>query len=286
MHLLLRLACALCLLGMPLARATSGTENGLAILEGREGGRLGVSALRVRDGLRIQYRAGERFPFCSTFKLIVAAEILSRSATDPDLLSRRLSFGREALAANSPICEKYAGKGMTVAELCAATLQYSDNTAANLLTGLLGGPISVNVYARSLDNRSFRLDRQEPDLNSAVPGDLRDTVTPADMAESLHRLVLGKALPEQQRAQLQDWLLGNTTGGTRIRAAVPTGWSVADKTGGGEYGTSNDVAVLWTPEGDTIVLAIYYSREKPGAEFSASSAVVREAAALVLGAMK
>jgi beta-lactamase class A len=127
---------------------------------------------------------------------------------------------------------------MTVAALCAATIQYSDNAAANLLIARLGGVAAVTAFARSIGDQAFRLDRLETELNTALPGDLRDTTTPAAMAESLNRLVLGSALTTAARKQLKDWLLGNTTGDTRIRAGVPRGWLVADKTGTGDYGST------------------------------------------------
>lgn len=59
---------------------------------------------------------------------------------------------------------------------------------------------------------------------------------------------------------------GNTTGAKRIRAAVPGDWRVGDKTGSGDYGTANDVAVLWPPGRPPIVLAIYSTRKEAGAK--------------------
>ena len=159
--------------------ASAGAE--LAALERAVGGRLGVYALDTGNGARVQHRATEHFPLCSTFKAMLAAAILERSTRESGLLERRLSYGRSDILPNSPITEKHLGQGMSVSALCAATLQYSDNAAANLLMKMLGGPSAVTAFARTIGDQAFRLDRWETELNSAIPGDPRDTTTPEAM---------------------------------------------------------------------------------------------------------
>jgi beta-lactamase class A len=229
-------------------------------------GRLGVFALDTGSGKRLAYRAAERFPMCSTFKAVLAGAILDRSTRDDSLLAQRIPYAAADLVTYSPITEKNTGDGMLVSELCAAAVRYSDNTAANLLLRILGGPTGLNAYARFAGDASFRLDRWETDLNSAVPDDPRDTTTPEAMTNHLFRLALGTLLPEAQRLKLQDWLRGNTTGDTRIRAGVPVDWTVGDKTGTGSYGTANDSAVLWPPQQKPIVLTIFTTRREKDAE--------------------
>lgn len=229
----------------------------LAGLEKQSGGRLGVAALNMADGRTLLHRADERFPLCSTFKMMLSAAILAR---EPALLKKRIRYAKKDLVPHSPVTGEHLAKGMTVAELCEATLQYSDNAAANLLMQQIGGPAGVTAYARAIGDTEFRLERWETALNSAIPGDERDTTTPLAMANSLRKLVLGDGLPAAQRKQLKDWMLGNTTGDTRIRAGVPAGWPVADKTGGGSYGTINDIAVIWPPGKAPIVLAVYLTQ--------------------------
>jgi beta-lactamase class A len=213
-----------------------------------------VAALNTADGRQLLHRADERFPLCSTFKMMLAAAVLAR---DPSLLDRRIRYDRSDLVPHSPVTGKRVAEGMTVEALCEATLQYSDNTAANLLMKQIGGPAAVTAYARSIGDSEFRLDRWETELNSAIPGDLRDTTTPQAMAKSLQKLVMGEALPLHCRRQLKEWMIGNTTGAARIRAGVPAGWVVADKTGAGDYGTVNDIAVIWPPGRPPILLAVY-----------------------------
>lgn len=229
-------------------------------------GRLGVFALNTADGRRLRYRASERFPFCSTFKVMVAAAILHRTAAEPELLSRRIGYSQTPLEPHSPITERHVATGMAVADLCAAALQYSDNTATNLLLNILGGTSALMAFARSLGDFEFRLDRWEPELNSAIPNDPRDTTTPEAMALSLQRLLIGDALEPIQRTQLRDWMLGNTTGAARIKAGIPAGWAIADKTGSGAYGTANDIAVLWPEHRAPVVVAIYTSQRKKAAK--------------------
>ncbi|MBU9376073.1 PenA family class A beta-lactamase [Burkholderia multivorans] len=237
-----------------------------AALERAAGGRLGVCAIDTATGRRALYRADERFPFCSTFKAMLGAAVLAQSVAHPGLLQQRVTYGRSDLVNYSPVTERHVHTGMTVAELCAATIQYSDNTAANELMKRIGGPAAVTAYARSIGDDTFRLDRWETELNTALPGDLRDTTTPAAMAASLRVLVLGDALPPAQRAQLIEWLRGNKVGDKRIRAGVPTGWRVGDKTGTGDYGTTNDAGVLWPPSRAPIVLAVYYTQARADAK--------------------
>lgn len=247
--------------GALFAATSSSPQQQLAALEQAAGGRLGISAVNARTGATVAHRADERFPMCSTFKAMLAAAILARQAGDATLLAQRISYQKSELVTYSPITEKHLADGMTVAELCAATVQYSDNSAANFLMKLLGGPQAVTAFARSIGNDVFQLERWETELNSAIPGEVRDTTSPAAMRHSLQQLLLGNSLPSPQRQQLESWMRGNTTGDQRIRAGLPAGWSAADKTGSGAYGTVNDIGVAWSPDGTPLVIAVYYTRE-------------------------
>ncbi|MDN7737905.1 MULTISPECIES: PEN-N family class A beta-lactamase [Burkholderia] len=251
----------------------------IAALESSFGGRIGVSAIDTGSGRRILHRADERFALCSTFKVVLVSAVLARATGDARLLSSVIRYTRHDLVSYSPVTEKNLATGMTVAALCAAAIQYSDNTAANLLIRLIGDPAAVTAYARSIGDASFRLDRLETELNEAVPGDERDTTTPAAMADTLRRVTLGDGLDPSGRAQLVTWMLGNTTGETRIRAGVPAGWRVADKTGSGDYGTANDVAVLYSPSRQPVVLTVYTTR--PGKDAKYDNATLAAVARIV-----
>ena len=247
------------------ATLADSTQARPATLEKSAGGRLGISAFYTAGDKLFGYRADERFPMCSTFKVLVAAAALKQSMTDPDYLQRRITYTQADLLSWAPITKEHVAEGMSVADLCAAALQYSDNTATNLLMKLLGGPQAVTAFARSIGDTAFRLDRWEPELNSALPGDERDTTTPEAMQNTLRRLTLGDALGPTQRTQLLDWLNGNTTGKESIRAGVPSGWTVGDKTGSGSYGTTNDIGVIRLPSGEYIVVAIYFTQNAANA---------------------
>jgi beta-lactamase class A len=228
-------------------------------------GRLGVFALDTANGAQLAYRADERFAFCSTFKVIAASAILAKSGQTAGLMERRIRYKQRDLVNYSPVTKQHVDTGMTVAELCAAALRYTDNTAVNLMIEILGGPAAVTAYAGAIGDKAFRLDRWETALNTAIPGDPRDTTTPLAMGRSLDRLLVGDALQPAQRAQLQDWMLGNITGGARIKAALPADWKIGDKTGTGDYGTANDVAVLWPPGRAPVVVAIYTTQHRKDA---------------------
>ncbi|HDR9582180.1 TPA: PenA family class A beta-lactamase [Burkholderia stabilis] len=251
----------------------------LADLERDAGGRLGVCAIDTASGRIVEHRPNERFPFCSTFKAMLSAAVLAQSVERPGLLQQRVTYSKADLVNYSPVTEKHVDTGMTVAAMCEAAIQYSDNSAANLLMKLLGGPSAVTAYARSIGDDAFRLDRWETELNTALPGDLRDTTTPAAMAASMRVLTLGDALPAAQRAQLVTWLRGNKVGDKRIRAGVPAGWAVGDKTGTGDYGTTNDAGVIWLASGAPIVLVVYYTQAQ--ADARSKDDVIASAARIV-----
>lgn len=269
-HLLLAtgaaLLCPAPLLFAAPATSLAAAHTQLAALEQAAGGRLGVAAWRQGSELRVAYRADERFPLASTFKAMLAGAVLARSVSQPGLLDQHVRYEKKELVTYSPITEKHLADGMSVADLCASTLQYSDNSAANFLMTLLGGPQAVTAFARSIGNTVFQLERWETELNSAIPGDVRDTASPASMAHSLQQLLLGNSLPAPQRQQLDAWMRGNTTGDKRIRAGVPAGWQVADKTGSGAYGSVNDIGVAYPPSGAPLVIAVYYTREQKKAD--------------------
>jgi beta-lactamase class A len=230
----------------------------LARIELESGGRLGVAVLDTGSGAKVEHRGNERFPMCSTFKLVACAAVLKRVEQGQERLDRRITFAASDIVVNSLITkDRTGGTGMTLAEICEAAMIVSDNTAGNLILATLGGPAGFTAYARSLGDSVSRLDRIEPELNEALPGDPRDTTTPLAMLGNVQKLVLGDALSAASKEQLTKWLLGNKTGDTRLRAQLPAGWRTGDKTGAGDRGTNNDVGVLWPPEGKPIVVAAY-----------------------------
>jgi beta-lactamase class A len=262
-----RAVCA-ALIGYPFAtwadraRAGAGLDDTLAReltrLEADSGGRLGVAALDTLTGAMAGRRADEPFPMCSTFKVLAVAAILRRVDTREEKLERRIGFTKADLVSYSPVTERHlGGDGMSLAELCEAAVTRSDNTAANLLVASIGGPPQVTAFARTLGDPVTRLDRVEPELNEGEPGNPRDTTTPNAMVSNLQKLVLGDALSSASRDQLTAWMIGNKTGDARLRAGLPAGWRVGDKTGSGSHGTANDVAVIWPAQRAPVIVAVY-----------------------------
>lgn len=226
----------------------------LASLEAKVGGRLGVAALDTASGARIDYRADEAFPICSTFKLLAVSALLSRVDRGEERLDRVVPYGPADLLDYAPVTRAHLAKGgLSLDALCAAAIELSDNVAANLILRQIGGPPAATAFARSLGDARTRLDRTEPTLNTAEPGDPRDTTTPAAMAANARALLLGQALRPASRRRLKAWMIACKTGGSRLRAGFPESWPVADKTGTGDRGTANDVAVAWTPKGPIVV---------------------------------
>lgn len=243
-----------------IATAKGRHTNPFARLEARYGGRLGVFARDTATGARLEHRANERFPLCSTFKVLLVGAVLARVDSGREHLARPIVYHRSDLLSYAPVTtERLAHGAMTVRELCAAAVELSDNTAANLLLGTIGGPAAVTHFARAIGDTRTRLDRMEPTLNDAIPGDPRDTTTPAAMAATIQKLTTGTTLTRASQRALLAWMAACQTGFDCIRAGVPKRWHVADKTGGGNHATRNDIAIVTQPGRPPIFVAAYYT---------------------------
>jgi beta-lactamase class A len=241
------------------------TEASFGVIEQRIGGRLGVYALDTETGRELAHRADERFALCSTFKWVLAACVLARADRSEVSLGERIAFGAEDLLEYAPACRAHVNEGsMTIAALAEAIVTVSDNTAANLLLAKLGGPAAVNEFSRSHGDRVTRLDRSEPELNANAPGDVRDTTTPRAMAALMHRILIAEAIAPASRERLVGWMRASVTGKERLRAGLPREWVVGDKTGTGNRGACNDVAVAWPREHAPVLIAVYLSDGQSG----------------------
>ncbi|TGX52799.1 class A beta-lactamase [Sphingomonas gei] len=232
-------------------------RNAVGAVERASGGRLGLSILDTATGDRFGWRASERFPMCSTFKFALAAAILKQVEAGRETLDRRIKVAAADIVSNSPFCEKRVGASASVRELCQATITLSDNSAANLLLRTIGGPDGFTRRLRAFGDPVTRLDRWETDMGEAKPGDVRDTTTPQAMADLARHLVLGRALAPTSRDQLTAWMKDTRTSRTSLRAGLPAGWTVADKTGAGGYGTDNLLGIVWPPRRAPLVVASY-----------------------------
>jgi beta-lactamase class A len=273
------LALSSCLLA---ARTRGSPQNGssgpsaldFSTIEARLGGRIGVAALDTATGNHVGYRAAERFPMCSTFKLAAVAAILARVDAGRERLDHVLPYGPADLLEYAPITREHAADGgMRVDALCEAAIRYSDNTAANLLLATLDGPSGLTRRLRQWGDLVTRLDRNEPTLNEALPGDLRDTTTPAAMLATLRKILLGDVLSGRSRTLITGWLVANTTGDARLRAGLPVTWRVGDKTGTGERGATGDIGIAWPPDRKAILISVYlHGSEKDAAQRNAAFA--------------
>lgn len=256
-------------------------------LELEHSARLGVFAVNTATGQRVLYRADERFPICSLFKTLAAAAILRDRDRNGEFLAKTIRYTQKEVTDSgyAPITGRpeNLAQGMTVAELCAATICYSDNAAANLLLRRLGGPTSITRFSRSIGDTTTRLDRWEPELNSAEPWRVTDTTTARAIGGSYARLALGSVLPAHDRERLTGWLLDNTTSGEKFRAGLPADWTVADKTGGGSYGTNNNAGIAWPPGRPPIVLAVLTTKHDRDA--AGDNPLVAKTAELIAAAL-
>lgn len=245
-----------------LASAQETPEALFARLESEIGGRLGVLVRDTGDGREWANRPDERFPMASTFKALLAGAVLMRVDRGEETLDRQIEIGEGDLVPHAPITGRHIGASLTVGELCAATVATSDNPAANLILQSLGGPEGFTALLREAGDETTRLDRWETALNEGTPGDERDTTTPRAMAATLQAMALGDVLSDASRAQLNEWMESAVTGDAKLRAGVPEGWTVGDKTGGGGNGATNIVAIVTPPDRDPFVVAVYFHENR------------------------
>ncbi|MFB0630984.1 class A beta-lactamase [Streptomyces sp. AB3(2024)] len=259
----------------------------LRALEREHSARLGVYARDTATGRTVLHRAEERFPMCSVFKTLAVAAVLRDLDRDGEFLATRLFYTEQEVKDSGfgPVTglPENLAAGMTVERLCAAAICQSDNAAANLLLRELGGPEAVTRFCRSVGDRTTRLDRWEPELNSAEPGRPTDTTTAGAIGRTYEALVLGDALAARDRERLTGWLLANTTSTERFRKGLPADWTLGDKTGGGAYGTNNDAGVAWPPHRPPVVMAVLTTHDRPDAV--ADHPLVAKAAALLAAAL-
>ena len=237
----------------------------LASLETQIGGRLGVYAFQAGGTLVLSHRDSERFAMCSTFKWALAAAILKRVDEEKLSLEQNIEYGESDLLEYAPVTRAQLSSGkMSIAALAHASVTLSDNTAANLLLAQIGGPAGLTAFFRTLGDEVTRLDRNEPSLNENILGDPRDTTSPRAMAHSLQAALEGETLSARSRQQLCSWLIETQTGTKRLRAGFPSDLRAGDKTGTGEHGANNDVAVLWPKQAAPIFVASYLSENNAG----------------------
>jgi beta-lactamase class A len=252
------------LLALALAAAYAGPVSAASFrsIQKRVGGRLGVYVLDSQSGKKLAFNDDMRFAMASTFKLPLVAALLWQVDHGAFPLTDALPIDREDLVANSPVVEAGLAQGMTamsVHDLCAAALVYSDNAAANVLLAGIGGPAALTTFVRSIGDQTTQFDRTEPELNSNLPDDPRDTTTPRAMVETMLKIFTQDALSLTSRALLIDWMSRARTGLDRVRAGLPKSWQSADKTGTGQNGAYNDLVATWPPQRRPILIAVYMS---------------------------
>lgn len=233
-------------------------EAAFVALEAKLGARIGVMALETGSGRRLSNRANERYAMCSSFKWLLAAAILAEVDRKRLALDQVIPYGKSDLMFTSPVTTANVGKGgLPVVTLCQAVVEVSDNTAANRLLKLIGGPAGFTRFMRSIGDMETRLDRTEPALNENKPGDPRDTTTPTASVATMQKLLLGEVLTPPMRDLLAGWMKTCQTGLKRLRAGLPAVWVAGDKTGTSNKGAVNDVAIAWPPGRAPILIACY-----------------------------
>lgn len=251
-------------------------------LESKFDAHLGVYAIDTGTNRKISYRSNERFAYASTYKALAAGALLQQYSIDK--LDELVTYTSKDIVSYSPVTQLHVDTGMTLREVIEAAVRYSDNTAGNLLLEKLGGPKGFETALRQIGDNVTKVDRYETDLNSAIPGDKRDTSTPKALATSLQAFAVSDLLHTEKRTILTNWMRGNTTGDALIRAGAPTGWEVDDKSGAGSYGTRNDIAIVWPPNRAPIVIAVLSNRDTQNATYD--NRLIAETANVALNALK
>lgn len=255
-------------------------EERIGALEREYDAYAGVFAADLNSDRTVAHRADDPFAMCSTFKAYAAARVLQKAERGELKLTDEVTIDASEILPNSPVTQSRVGANMSIGELCQAALQRSDNAAGNWLLRIIGGPSRITDFARTIGDDATRLDRWETELNSAIPGDLRDTSTPHALGTGFTSLLTGDALASPQRGQLEDWMRANVT--SSMRAGLPPGWTTADKTGGGDYASSNDVGIAYGPDGQRLLLAFMTRTRTDRADAETLRPMIAELAALLV----
>ncbi|WP_313081361.1 class A beta-lactamase [Atlantibacter sp.] len=229
--------------------------------EKRLNARIGMAVVNAQGEPVFGYRQDERFPLTSTFKTLACAALLERLQKDGGSLDQQVTIQPDELLDYAPITKNYlAPATLSLRTLCAAAVSYSDNTAGNRILTYLGGPQAITQFMRRLGDNVTRLDRTEPTLNEATPGDARDTSSPKSMAAGLQKILTSDTLTPANRAALDSWMREDKVGDALLRATLPQGWAIADKTGAGGYGSRAIIAAVYPPQQAPFYVAIYITR--------------------------
>jgi len=225
--------------------------------ERHAGARLGVAALDLGSAKRLAHRGAEPFPLGGLVRLPLVMAVLARVDAGDDRLDRQVAFGPSDLEGASPLARRYPTGGvLTLGRLCAYAISYGDDSAADLLAPLVGGPAAVTAYLRSIGIRGVRVDRLTRQLPPrADPHDVRDTATPDSMAHLLEQLGSESPLSDDSTALLLDWMRTNANGRGQLRAGIPADWGLADVSGGA-VNVANDAGLV-TPLGAPIAIACF-----------------------------
>ncbi len=255
------LIASLAVAAVPYASQAQPAESAMVVkareIESRLGARVGLAVYDMGRGTNWLYHADEHFPLTSTFKAVACSALLHQVDTGQTTLDHTVRVTQSDLLPYAPVMGKLVGQEVSLADTCSAALRLSDNVAGNKVLESIGGPKGLTEFLRSIGDPTTRLDRWEPELNEATPGDPRDTTTPSTIANTLRTLVLGNALSPASRIQLTAWLVADEVGGPLLRASLPRDWRIADRTGAGDHGSRGVIAVIWPPERAPIVAAIF-----------------------------
>jgi beta-lactamase class A len=245
--------------------AAEATITAISDYERGSGGHIGLLAENIKTGAKLSWRADEHFVMCSTFKASLAACVLSRVDRGEDDLEKLVRYSATDVQDFwAPVARENLARGsLSVKQLCRAAVEQSDNACANLLLSRVGGPRALTAFWREIGDHVSRLDDSEPLLNRTPAGGLRNTTTPAAMANTLHRLVLGRILSEPSRTTFTEWLVGCQTGANRLRAGLPASWVIGDKTGSNGKDAAGDIAVAWPKPDMPIVISVYTRAGSP-----------------------
>lgn len=222
---------------------------------GRVDGRCGVAVTHVETGRGAAFEGAAPLPLYSIFKLPLAVAVLKEVEEGRLQLDQKVRVEPEETVPgteeNSALWRKPSERPLR--ELLEFSIARSDNTSTDKMLELVGGPEAVTRRMRALGLNHIEVRSTVKDFlksKDAHP----NTGAPADLARLLVLLQRGEALTPPQTEVLLGIMSRTVTGDRRLRAGVPAGTTVADKTGSGPS-TTNDVGIVTLP-GDRGHLAL------------------------------
>jgi beta-lactamase class A len=272
-----KIATLFILLQLPLITMAQGIlGKSIAGAIGSTHGDIGVAIKHLERGDTVSYNGTRHFPMQSVYKFHLALAVMDQVAKGDLSLDKKILIRKDDFITNtwSPIAKQYpqGNVELQMQEILFATVAQSDNNGCDILFQLVGGPQKVGDYIKKLGVTDVSIQNTEGEMHQNSSLQFENWSTPQAAVQLLDLFYSGKILTDRSQAVLKDIMERTTTGPKRIKGLLPTGTTVAHKTGmgsknpEGSLSAINDIGVVTLPDGTHFAIAFFISNTKESSE--------------------